>query len=621
MSNGTSFDSTKESLQEILKHITKGKIQLPDFQRGWVWDDNHIKSLLASVAVSYPIGAVMLYETGNPDVRFKPRLVEGVEGNGSVKPEWLILDGQQRMTSLFQSLMKGLPVQTQDARKKRIFRWYYLHIPTALDPAGDMEEAIRSIPEDRIVRNFRNEIIEDYSTPDRECLAGMFPLNLLFNTVELMNWQMRYIQADSQKIQERMNDWTCFTQKIVYRFQQYQLPLIKMFKDTPKDAVCQVFEKVNTGGVSLNVFELLTATFAADEYNLREDWAKRIKQIRRHDVLHTIQNDDFLQVISLLASMARRQAAISNNVDTDKAPAITCKRKDLLKLTLDEYLQWADSVTEGFIKAAKFMHSQRIFDARDLPYRTQLVPLAAILTNLGSDADQGGVKNKIAQWYWCGVFGELYGGANESRFAKDFPEVVAWVKGGVEPTTVSDAYFASSRLYTLRTRNSAAYKGIYARLLLDGCQDFISGDEITLQAYFDEKIDIHHIFPKKFCISKGIVQKEYDCIINKTAISSRSNKIIGGNAPVDYLEKIQKKADISRDQLKDYLISHAIEIKTLESNDFDAFFKHRESELLDRIERAMGKRVQREHGSDDYVYDDSEITEYEDGIRELVSVG
>ena len=607
MSNGTSFDSTKETLQDILKNIGTGKIQLPDFQRGWVWDDNHIKSLLASVAVSYPIGAVMLYETGNPDVRFKPRLVEGVEQNGDKKPEWLILDGQQRLTSLFQSLMKNHPVNTKDARGKSIDRWYYLHIPTALDSIADMEDAIRSIPKDKIVRNFRNEIVEDYSTPEFECQSEIFPLPLLFNIVELTNWQMRYIQADPEKSKERMETWNNFTQNIIYRFQQYQLPLIKMFKETPKEAVCQVFEKVNTGGVSLNVFELLTATFAADEYNLRDDWAKRIKKLKKHKVLDTIQNDDFLQAISLLASMKRRQKAISSGLETDRLPAITCKRKDLLKLNLEEYLEWADSVTAGFIKAAKFMHSQRIFDARDLPYRTQLVPLTAILTHLGNKADHGGIRTKIAQWYWCGVFGELYGGATETRFAKDYPEVVDWSEAGPEPSTVSDAYFSSTRLYTLRTRNSAAYKGIYARLILDGCKDFMSGDEMTLQAYFDEKIDIHHIFPKKFCIDKGIERKRYDCIINKTAISSRTNKIIGGNAPSDYLAKLKKRADISQEQLEGYLNSHAIPAESLLSDDFYAFFEAREKELLDRIEKAMGKKVQREYVLDEDDYDDDDL--------------
>src|SRR5436309_2038652 len=67
----TLFDSTKEHLQDILRGIREGKTQLPDFQRGWVWDDSHLRSLLASVSINYPIGAVMMLQTGNPAVRFK----------------------------------------------------------------------------------------------------------------------------------------------------------------------------------------------------------------------------------------------------------------------------------------------------------------------------------------------------------------------------------------------------------------------------------------------------------------------------------------------------------------------------------------------------------------------
>ncbi|MEN6295354.1 MAG: DUF262 domain-containing protein [Chloroherpetonaceae bacterium] len=75
-----SFDSTKKNLYEILKDTDKGKIQLPDFQRGWVWDDNRIKGIIASVVKSFPIGAIMLLETGNDNIRFKTKLVEGVIG-------------------------------------------------------------------------------------------------------------------------------------------------------------------------------------------------------------------------------------------------------------------------------------------------------------------------------------------------------------------------------------------------------------------------------------------------------------------------------------------------------------------------------------------------------------
>ena len=95
-----SFDSTKRSLNEILKDLNTGKIQLPDFQREWVWDDDRIKGIIASVAKSFPIGAIMLLETGNENIRFKTKPIEGVVGKNDIKPDMLVLDGQQRITSL-----------------------------------------------------------------------------------------------------------------------------------------------------------------------------------------------------------------------------------------------------------------------------------------------------------------------------------------------------------------------------------------------------------------------------------------------------------------------------------------------------------------------------------------
>ena len=598
MSNGSSFDSTKESLEKVLDDIASGTTQLPDFQRGWVWDDDHVKSLLASISVSYPIGAIMLYETGNPDVRFKPRPIEGVPLSNAVKPEWLILDGQQRLTSLFQALCTSGPAKTRDSRGNAIERWYCLDIQKALDPEGDREEAIVSVPGDKVTKNFRGEILSDLSTIDKECEAGMFPLPLVFDTVGLTNWQMKFVQGDQDKIQKRLATWNALVQQVIQCFQKYQVPLIKMFRATPKEAVCQVFEKVNTGGVSLTVFELLTATYAADNFNLREDWDVRDKKLRQNKVLASLQSDDFLQAVSLVASRLRRTKALEGGADSQKAPAITCKRKDLLRLTLGDYRKWADNVEEGFQKAARFMHVQRIFAARDLPYRTQLVPLAAIFTVLGDQADHDSVRAKLARWFWCGVFGELYGGAIESRFAKDLPEVLAWVGGGPEPDTIADANFTSTRLYTLRTRNSAAYKGLYALLIKDGGLDFRTGEEISVQMYFDDKIDIHHIFPQAYCRANGIEPKWCDCIVNKTAISAKTNRIIGGNAPSEYLKRLKRQAGIEDGRMEDILASHVIDPEALQADDFETFFAKREASLLDRIEKAMGKPVQRNSVSD-----------------------
>ncbi len=134
MNEISTFTSDKQPLQDILKSIARGEIQLPEFQRGWVWDDEHIRSLMASISLSYPIGAIMTLENGNPDVRFKPRPVEGVKLNGDIEPEHFILDGQQRLTSLYQALSLDEPVKTRDNRKREILRWYYIDMEKALNP-------------------------------------------------------------------------------------------------------------------------------------------------------------------------------------------------------------------------------------------------------------------------------------------------------------------------------------------------------------------------------------------------------------------------------------------------------------------------------------------------------
>jgi hypothetical protein len=600
----TTFDSTIESLPDLLQSIRAGRTQLPDFQRGWVWDDAHVRSLLASISLSFPIGVVMMLQTGNPDVRFKPRLVEGVILKKPTEPERLILDGQQRLTSLFQSLLSGRPVETKDARGKPIRRWYYIDIAKALDPNSDREDAIVSLPEDRMIRNFRGEVVADHSSTEKECLAGLLPLPLVFDTAGLITWQMTYFQIDREHIQERLTSWNDLLGTVVQRFQQYQVPLIALRKQTPKEAVCQVFEKVNTGGVALTVFELLTATYAADDYNLRDDWDTRLKQIKKHKIMGEIQSTDFLQAVTLLATRARRLRSLEQGIPADNAPAISCKRKEVLRLTRDDYCAWAGPVTQGLDRTAKLLFGLKIFAARDLPYRTQLTPLAAILAVLGDRSETDGVRAKLARWYWCGVFGELYGGAIETRFAKDLPEVLDWIDGGPEPSTIADANFAPDRLLTLRTRNSAAYKGLYALLLKEGALDFRTGEPIDWKSYFDDKIDIHHVFPQDWCKSNNVDPKRCDSIVNKAPLSARTNRMIGGDAPSVYLGRVEKNAGISTDRMDELLRSHLIEPANLRADRFDAFFTARELALLERIQAAMGKPIARNLARPDPETDD-----------------
>lgn len=591
----STYDSTKESLAGIIKEIDKGKIQLPEFQRDWIWDDDHVASLLASVTLSYPIGAVMLLQAGSEDFVFKTRLIHGVDNNISCKPELLILDGQQRLTALFQALYSPCPVETRDIYGKGIKRHYHVVIDEVISDFGDREEVILSLPEDRKRRNFRGEVVEDYSTLDQQCQVGVLPLDIVFNSDKLMEWMMRYLNINPEEMESRLKKWKILNERIITPISQYQVPIIELRKGIPREAICQVFEKVNTGGVPLTIFELLTATFAAEGYNLRDDWNRRRKDLLKYAIFRGLQSEDFLQIISLLSTRDKKIKALESDIREDQAPGISCKRKEILRMRLGDYKSWSDIAQKALIDTAKFLHQHNFFTNRDLPYRKQIAPLAAIIAALGDNAHLDNVKSKLSRWFWCGVFGELYGSAIESRFAKDLPEVLEWIKSGsIIPSTISDANFAASRLYSLRTRNSAAYKGIYALLMKSGCIDFRSGDPINVATYFDERIDVHHIFPQKWCQDHFLPREEYDCILNKTALSARTNRIIGGKAPSEYLEIIQRAAGINEERMNEILNSHLIDPNIIRKDDFNNFIKLRQESIINLIESVIGKPVVRD---------------------------
>lgn len=594
------FGIEKEGLEELLKEAEAGKSQLPEFQRGWVWPDRNIASLIASISLGYPVGTIMMLRTGG-SVRFKERPIEGASFSPSIKPERLILDGQQRITSLYRSLLHQGPIVTQDIRKKPIIGWFYIDIDEALKDEENREDTIKLVPESKILRNFGGEIIADCSTSEDEYKNRLFPLNKVF---DWQDWYEGYSEYWENNV-EANRIFLRFMSEILKKFDKYQVPVIELPSETAKDAVCQVFEKVNTGGVTLTVFELLTATFAADEYDLRSDWENKKSRWAgpEHRVVRNFSNTDLLQAVCLLSTRDKREAFVKVNGEDERAPRIGCKRPDMLSLSLDEFSRCGNLVVDGLIEASKFLHKQYIFDPKFLPYGAQLIPLSAIFSILGNESRTHQAQQKISQWFWCGIFGELYGGTTETRFAFDVAEVVNWVRGSeTMPRTVLEAQFIRDRLWTLRSRNSAAYKGLYALLLADGAKDWLSGTTISSITYFDDSIDVHHIFPQDWCEKNGLPRERYNSILNKTPLSARTNRIIGGNGPSVYIRELAKRSDSPESVVLRSITTHRVDPKSLLKDDFSSHMEYRAEELLNQIRKAMGKDVG--EGSNDFVADD-----------------
>lgn len=450
-----------------------------------------------------------------------------------------------------------------------------------MDASSDRLEAIISVPKEKIVTsNFGRNIELDVSAQEKEFEKKLFPLNIVLDYIKIQEWQNKYYAFygyDANIIQE----FTEFNNRLVMPTIQYKMPVILLEKETPKEAVCQVFENVNTGGVSLTVFELVTAVFAMDDFELRKDWEERKEAHFAGDLLSIVTATDFLTACTLLSTY-------------HKGGTVSCKKKDVLNLPLAEYQKYAEDLTEGFVEAEKFLQEERIFVSRDLPYSTQLIPLAVLCALLAKDnrIKVTNIKNKIKQWYWCGVFGELYGSANETRYVNDVVGVMEWVKDENNlPKTVQDAYFNPLRLLTLQSRQSAAYKGIMALILKNHCLDFISGREMDFVVYKSENVDIHHVFPRDYCERQGYPKEKWNSIVNKSPITYSTNRAIGGVAPSAYLSKIEAKGQVSSDALDGYLKSHFLDVPCCRQDDFDNFIIHRAKALLDRIEAVTGKTI------------------------------
>lgn len=577
------FTTNPEKLSDLLSDVQKRNIQLPDFQRGWVWDEERIQRLLVSIIKYFPIGAVMMLNAGGDNAKFCSVILKNVP-NVEIKPKRLLLDGQQRLTSLYQALKFGGVVDTTDIRKKEMKRYFYFNILEMIKDDIDEDNVVIIANDKKCSKKTGTVEAYDYSTIEKECDSDVFPTNLALNIMRMNQWGQVYTKQFTDP--EKSQRWNLFFSKML-TIGSYNIPVISLTEENKKEAVCSVFENVNTGGVPLNVFELLTATFASDGFRLRQDWEERIEVELKNNmqdynkVLQDVSNVDFLQALTVLATSKRSKQAVA------------CKRKHILDLTLNEYKENCELIKAGYIEAARFLLLQNIYSHWDLPYGSQLIPMSAIFAALGSKATTAKSMDKIARWYWNGVFGEMYGGANETRFVKDFAEVINWVNDDAAelPDTIKVSTFRADRLDEMRTKNSAAYKGVGSLLLKNGAKDFSKGYTIdNISKYNSANIDIHHIFPKSYCQKIGIPKEKYDSIINKAPISYDTNRSIGGGAPAEYIVKNLDKEN-SVEKTNELLKTQLIEPAYIRVNDFDTFYKVRKEALLRLIEQATGNQV------------------------------
>ena len=214
------------------------------------------------------------------------------------------------------------------------------------------------------------------------------------------------------------------------------------------------------------------------------------------------------------------------------------------------------------------------------------------------------------------TLGEIYGSATDTLLARHVPELVGWISNtGPAPDILGDATFQQERLRSLRGRYSAAYKAIHV-LLMEyelGCRDFITGKTTGVMTFFNDRIDVHHIFPRAWCKRNGIPDSVFNSIVNKTPLSAATNRFIGGDAPSSYLKRIERRYSLSSEALDTILRTHLIEPEHLRNDNFEAFFNARIEALSDIVSKAMGKPVVKDQGTNEDERDAEEPAQDDEG--------
>ena len=197
----------------------------------------------------------------------------------------------------------------------------------------------------------------------------------------------------------------------------------------------------------------------------------------------------------------------------------------------------------------------------------------------------------------------------KESYTIDLQDVLAWIdqQDAQEPVTVTASGFQASRLDTLRTRTSAAYRGLYILLQREGARDFFWKSRVVDLDRDEIGIDIHHIFPRDWCRKHGVEDRVCNAIVNKTPISYKANRMIGGRAPSSYLDQIREHphVDITFQKQDKILATHFIDPLALRADNFEGFYKARKQELLKLVEKATGKSSIAS-GSDEVVDDGSD---------------
>lgn len=565
---------SKNLLSDLVKKAYSGEVMLPDFQRNFVWSRQDVEDLIKSLLEDMFIGTFLIQNVNPDNLPFKVIGVEGVKDvnvNFRERPNILILDGQQRLSSMFYAIYEpNIPL-------KNVSNPYRFFI--------DIEELLNDNIDDAVFswsvawREYKS-LLNDNNEYDLKELKEwkILPLSLLKNDFSKL-WYKELEEYDLDE--ENSEKIYSYIENIL----KYTVLTLEVSINEKPETIAVLFEKINRTGVKLSIFDLLTARLYKF-LNLRTKWEEAF---------------DNYENIKKIASKNKRDTTIPYYIIQSIAlnSNLSIKARDMLKIdenilnerTWDDYVQSFDNFLNRYLDKNEYGIAN--ID-KWLPYKPMLIVLLALVKLDNKDFE------KINQWYWSAVFGERFSGSTETKLMKDYKEMKSWFLDDEKlPESVLDMRDTLNKTFTILDKKysgNAVYKGVFNLLFMNDAKDFYENDKIK----FSEELDDHHIFPKKFLENKS-VDVNYDIVANRTLITSKTNKRISKKAPATYIEEmtnIYKNEEKVKKVLQEHFINeemYDIMLNTKEDSDketiknnFEKFVMLRNNEIKSKIAKLIG---------------------------------
>lgn len=567
----STFKTNPWSVGELLPLMDRCRIVLPEFQRSFVWWPGDIDQLLTSLVLDFPAGSLLfLKANGEADLAWRP--AEGVDPAQAHSPDYLVLDGQQRLTSLSLAL---------NARGDHLF---FMDLERLED--DDVENGLYPL---------RRKVAERKHLLEREIQfeRHTYPVWAAVGKHADNWWFQDYVTfhsdrgGDRDALRARAHT---LEERYVRPLRDYSFPVVELPAETSLEAVCQIFETLNKTGMKLTVFDLLTAKFWPKGVNLRA-----LLEAAREEYPLLGSEEFDVDATFLLQAIALRRSGL-------------CKRSDLLKLSHEHFeSEWA-LVCRGASAALAVLKAEcGVLTKSWLPYGALFPSLFAIASEALqlTGPETGAAWEKVRRWFWCSCFGGRYEGPANTLNATDFRQVMAWVADyEAVPEAVAEFALEAVDLRRAERQRSALYRAVICLTVVNGARDFHTGHRLSTDALRDpgRRIEDHHLLPTGWLKAQNPPRPPQNSVLNRALIDHETNRRIGAQAPSVYLASIA--AALGEERVEGLLGSHLIPSEgpgALDEDNPEAFLSARERLLIGAIAGVTGARLPEGAGSEVYL--------------------